>query len=144
MKSPSNSSHPVRFEKNQVQPRMMRMNTNQEASKKSSSYFSIHMDSPDSQFKFRNNIFKNNLTRPEIFSKMLLVRGKRAVCESMAYIEKTGVRAKSPRLWIFEGSCVGQASRLTSNDLRPQARRPRYIPEAQISEKTARQGSLMV
>lgn len=30
-------------------------------------------------------------------------------------------------LWIFKGAYVGQASRLKSKDLRPQARRPRYI-----------------
>jgi hypothetical protein len=34
-------------------------------------------------------------------------------------------------LWIFEGAYVGQASRLTSNDLPTQARRLRYIPEVQ-------------
>jgi len=34
-------------------------------------------------------------------------------------------------LWIFEGAHVGQASRLSSNDSRPQARRPRYLAEAQ-------------
>jgi hypothetical protein len=37
----------------------------------------------------------------------------------------------SSRLWIFEGSHGGQASRLTTNDLRSQAGRLRYIPEAQ-------------
>ena len=48
---------------------------------------------------------------------------------------------KSPRLWISKVACAGQASRLTSNDLRSQASglepmprkagRPRYIPELQ-------------
>ena len=33
-----------------------------------------------------------------------------------------------PRLWIFKGAYVGQASRLTSNSLLPQASRPRYMP----------------
>jgi hypothetical protein len=37
----------------------------------------------------------------------------------------------SSRLWIFEGSHGGQAYRLTTNDLRSQAGRLRYIPEAQ-------------
>jgi hypothetical protein len=34
-------------------------------------------------------------------------------------------------LWIFEGAYVGQASRLTSNDLPTQARHLRYIPKVQ-------------
>jgi hypothetical protein len=34
-------------------------------------------------------------------------------------------------MWIFEGAYVGQASRLTSNDLPTQARRLRYIPKVQ-------------
>ena len=64
-----------------------------------------------------------------MFSKILLTGDRRAVCESMDYREKTGVRPKSPRLWMVEGSYVGQASRLTSSDFHPQARRPRYIAE---------------
>ena len=38
---------------------------------------------------------------------------------------------KSRRFWIFESSNVGQASRLTSKGLPPQAARPRYIREDQ-------------
>jgi alpha-L-fucosidase len=44
---------------------------------------------------------------------------------------KTQTAPKFPMLWIFEGAHVGQASRLSSNDIRPQARRPHYLPEAQ-------------
>jgi hypothetical protein len=35
--------------------------------------------------------------------------------------------------WMFEVAYVGQASRLTSEIKRPQARRPRYISEAKIN-----------
>jgi hypothetical protein len=35
--------------------------------------------------------------------------------------------------WMFEVAYVGQASRLTSEIKRTQARRPRYIPEAKIN-----------
>jgi len=34
------------------------------------------------------------------------------------------------RLQILKGICVGRASRLAQSDIRPQARRPRYISEA--------------
>jgi hypothetical protein len=37
----------------------------------------------------------------------------------------------SPRWWIFLGAPVGKATRLTPVDLQSQARRLRYIPEAQ-------------
>jgi hypothetical protein len=49
----------------------------------------------------------------------------------MAWPKLFRVIPKSPKLWIFAGVHVGQASRLTSNDIRPQARRLRYIPEVQ-------------
>lgn len=41
--------------------------------------------------------------------------------------------------WILKIAYVGQASRLTSNDLRSQAGRPRYIPQVQkLSKRTCR------
>ncbi len=41
----------------------------------------------------------------------------------------------SLRLQIFRGICVGRASRLTQSDIRPQARRQRYISE--VTKQTA-------
>ena len=130
MKSLCNSPRPVRFEINQVQPRMIRINANQKASKKSSSCFSILLVSNDSPLRFQNNFSENNSTRTEMFSKILLTGDRRAVCGSMAYSDKTLLKPKSPRLWIVEGSYVGQASRLISSDFRPQARRLTCIPLA--------------